>query len=166
MDSGDLRAYIDAGHIAAELIHLETHTLTVEAAALALGVPAAQVAKSILFLADGVPLLVIAAGAGRIDYRRLAGLLGLSRKKLRMATADEVLDLAGFVVGSMPPFGHKLPLRTLLDESLFAHEAVYAGGGDINAMLRVAPAELTRVTGGSRVDVCQAPGSPAAGAEG
>jgi prolyl-tRNA editing enzyme YbaK/EbsC (Cys-tRNA(Pro) deacylase) len=153
MDSNDLRAFMRAGAITAELIHLEAHTPTVEDAARALGVPAAQVAKSILFLAGDAPVLVIAAGVSRIDYRRLADQLGLSRKKLRMATPEEVLTLAGFVVGAMPPFGHKLPLRTLLDARLFDQAEVYAGGGDLNAMLRVAPPEIARVTGGSRVDV-------------
>lgn len=158
MDSGDLRAFIAARAITAEIIHLAGHTPTVEVAAQALGVSVQQVAKSILFLAGEAPVLVIANGPNRLDYKRLADLLGLSRKRVRMANAAEVLDIAGFVVGSMPPFGHKTPLRTLLDLRLFEQPEVYAGGGDLNAMLRVAPREIARVTGGSQVDLSQAPG--------
>ncbi len=155
MDSSDLRAFLTAHTITAELIHLSEHTPTVEIAAQALGVAVDQVAKSILFQADGAPILVIANGTHRIDYRRLAECLNLSRKKLRIANADEVLDIAGFIVGSMPPFGHKTALRTLLDTRLFDQPEVYAGGGDINAMLRIAPVEIERVTHGERVAVTQ-----------
>ena len=157
MDSSDLREFIAARAITAEIIHLADHTPTVEVAAQALGVPVLQVAKSILFLAGEAPVLVIANGPSRVDFKRLADQLGLPRKRVRMANAAEVLAIAGFVVGSMPPFGHKNPLRTLLDLRLFDQPEVYAGGGDLNAMLRIEPRELARVTGGRQVDVTQAP---------
>src|SRR5260221_227071 len=76
MDSSDLRAFLAAHAITAELIHLPEHTPTVEIAAQALGVVVDQVAKSTLFRADGAPVLVIANGISRIDYRRLAEYLG------------------------------------------------------------------------------------------
>jgi Cys-tRNA(Pro) deacylase len=153
MDSTDLAAFITANAITAEIIHMDEHTLTVEAAAQALGVPADQIVKSILFVTEDSPLLVIANGLNKIDYKRLAEYLNLSRKKVRMAQAEEVLEIAGFIVGSMPPFGHKIKLRTLLDARLFEQSEVYAGGGDINAMLRVSPQEIERVTGGVKVEV-------------
>lgn len=155
MNSSDLAAFIAAHTITAEIIQMSEHTPTVEVAAQMLGVSVDRVAKSILFLADGSPLLVIANGLARIDYKRLADYLTLSRKKVRMAQADEVLDIAGFVVGSMPPFGHKTKLRTLLADRLFEQPEVFAGGGDLNAMLRVTPQEIERVTGGVKVIVTQ-----------
>jgi prolyl-tRNA editing enzyme YbaK/EbsC (Cys-tRNA(Pro) deacylase) len=158
MDSADLAAFMAARRITAELIHLSEHTPTVEDAAQALAVPVERIAKSILFLADGQPLLVIANGTSRIDYKRLAEYLNLPRKKVRMASPEDVLAIAGFVVGSMPPFGHKTALRTLLEAGLFDQPEVYAGGGDINAMLRVTPAEIEWVTDGERVAVAQGAG--------
>jgi len=153
MDSSDLSKFISAHSIAAEIIHMPEHTLTVEAAAQALKVHADQIVKSILFVADNAPVLVIANGLNRIDYKRLGEYLNLSRKKIRMAQAAEVLEISGFIVGSMPPFGHKTKLRTLLDPRLFEQAEVYAGGGDINAMLRVTPSEILRVANGERVEV-------------
>jgi Cys-tRNA(Pro) deacylase len=153
VNSSDLAAFIAANGITAEIILLPDHTPTVEVAAQALGVRIEQVAKSILFLAEGSPVLVIANGTNRIDYRRLGDYLNLSRKRIKMADADQVLNFAGYIVGSMPPFGHKSKLRTLIDARMFEQPEVYAGGGDINAMLRVTADEIMRVTSGERAEV-------------
>lgn len=153
MTSSDLAAFIAAHNITAEIIRLGAHTPTVEVAAQVLGVQVEQVGKSILFIADEQPVLVIANGTNRVDYKRLAEYLGLPRKRIRIANADQVLEIAGYVVGSMPPFGHKTPLRTLMDARTFEQSTFYAGGGDIDAMLRVAPSEIARVTQAEKLEV-------------
>jgi len=56
-------------------------------------------------------------------------------------------------VGTMPPFGHKSRLRTLIDAGVLAQPEVYAGGGAIDALLRIAPAEIVRVTKAETVNV-------------
>jgi prolyl-tRNA editing enzyme YbaK/EbsC (Cys-tRNA(Pro) deacylase) len=156
MNASDLAAFIAAHEIAAEIILLAEHTPTVEAAARALDVPVARIAKSILFLAGDSPVLVVANGTHRIDYKRLAGTLGLSRKKIRMADSQQVMSIAGYAVGAMPPFGHTARLRTLIDRRMFDQPQVYAGGGEINAMLRVTPEEIRRVAGAEPADVVEA----------
>jgi Cys-tRNA(Pro) deacylase len=153
MNSSDLIAFIATHAVTAELIHLPDHTPTVETAAQALGVPVDEIGKSILFLADTQPVLVVANGVNRIDYKRLAEHFGLSRKRVKMANAEDVQIIAGYTVGAMPPFGHKTKLRTLLDARLFSRPEIFVGGGEINALLRVTPTELLRVTGGERVEV-------------
>jgi prolyl-tRNA editing enzyme YbaK/EbsC (Cys-tRNA(Pro) deacylase) len=155
MTSTDLAAFIAAHNITAQIIHMAEHTPTVESAAAALGVGVEQIGKSILFVADETPVLVVASGTNRIDYKRLAEYLGLSRRRIRIANPEEVESIAGFVVGSMPPFGHKTPLRTLMDARAFAQSEFYAGGGDINAMLRVSPDEILRVSNAEKVEVTQ-----------
>jgi prolyl-tRNA editing enzyme YbaK/EbsC (Cys-tRNA(Pro) deacylase) len=155
MTSSDLAAFIAAHNITAEIIHMAEHTPTVESAAIALGVDVGQIGKSILFVADDTPVLVVASGTNRIDYKRLAEYLGLSRRRIRIANPEEVESIAGYVVGSMPPFGHKTPLHTLMDTRAFAQSEFYAGGGDINAMLRVSPDEIQRVSNAERVEVTQ-----------
>jgi len=153
MTSSDLAAFIAANNITAEIIRLGAHTPTVEAAAQVLGVQVEQVGKSILFMADEKPVLVIANGLNRVDYKRLAEYLGLSRKRIRIASPEQVVDIAGYVVGSMPPFGHKTSLRTLMDARTFEQSLFYAGGGDIDAMLCVTPHEIARVTKAEKVEV-------------
>lgn len=153
MNSTDLAAFISAHNITAEIVHIGTHTPTVETAAQALGVHPDQIVKSILCLADGSPILVIASGTARIDLKRLADSLDLARKRVKMADAPTVFEISGFEVGAMPPFGHKAKLRTLIDRRVFDQPEVYGGGGEVDAMMRLTPAEISRVTGGETIDV-------------
>ena len=153
MNSADLAAFISAHNITAEIVHMGTHTPTVETAAQALGVHPDQIVKSILCLADGSPVLVVASGTARIDLKRLADSLGLARKRVKMADAPTVLEISGFEVGAMPPFGHKIKLRTLIDRRVFDQPEVYGGGGEVDAMMRIAPAEIAQVASGERVEV-------------
>ena len=155
MNAADLAAFIAARGITAEIVHLQDDTPTVESAARALGVHPDQIVKSILLLAGESPVLVIASGTARIDLKRVAEYLGLARKRLKMADAPTMLEIAGYAVGTMPPFGHKTKLRTLIDRNVFEQAEVFGGGGEIDALLRLTPAEIARVTGGEQVDVAQ-----------
>lgn len=148
-----LRAYLAEHGITGEVVKVPEPTPTVEAAARAVGTSPEQIVKSVLFLADGAPVLVIATGVEHIDNRRVAAHLGLSRKRLKLAGADVVQAVTGFPVGAVPPFGHRARLRTLIDPAVLDQAEVYAGGGDENALLRIAPAEIVRVTGAEPVPV-------------
>jgi prolyl-tRNA editing enzyme YbaK/EbsC (Cys-tRNA(Pro) deacylase) len=75
-----------------------------------------------------------------------------------MADADSVLKSVGYPIGAVPPFGMPDQPATLIDIRLFKHEVVYAGGGDINALIKVHPQEIERVTSGSRLDLLQLDG--------
>lgn len=153
LDSGDLQAYILRHNISAEIVHLPVDTPTVEAAAAAVGSRPEQIAKSLLFLKEGQPLLVIGHGLGRVDYRRLAGWLGVSRKKIQLAGGARVEAITGYAAGSVPPFGHLKPLRTLVAAGVLALSELYAGGGAINALLRIAPQELVRASAAELVEL-------------
>jgi len=146
MDSENLQQFIDRHSIAADIICLEEHTLTVDDAARALHVETNQIIKSLVFQIHGDPLLVINNGLARVDRKKLAAHLGVGRKKVKFADPDQVLELTGFIVGSMPPFGHKNRLRTLLDPAVTRQETVYGGGGDINAMMKIAIDVLLEAT--------------------
>jgi len=148
LNSQHLTAFINEHAIAAEIVPLTTETLTVPAAAAALGISTDQIVKSILFLVNGEPLFVIANGSARIDYKKLANYLGLSRRRIKLAKAEQVLDIAGFMVGSVPPFGHKRPFKTIVETAVYDQTTVYGGGGEVHALLRVDTIELKRVVGG------------------
>jgi len=147
MDESNLLRFITEQGIEAEIVYLDGETLTVEAAAAAVGVEPDRIAKSILFMANGKPRLVIANGTTRISYKLLAQHLNMSRKRLKLASADQVLNVSGYSVGVLPPFGHKMVLPTLVEEGVLSQSEIYAGGGVSNALLRVSVAELLRVTG-------------------
>jgi prolyl-tRNA editing enzyme YbaK/EbsC (Cys-tRNA(Pro) deacylase) len=141
----DLVRFIEEQGITAELIHLPEETPTVEAAAAAVQAEPDQIGKSILFLADGDPRLIIANGLNRVDYKKLADYLGVSRRRIKLAKADEVLAITGYPVGTVPPFGHHQPVPTIIEANVMKQTDLYAGGGAINALVRLTTAELQRV---------------------
>ena len=146
MNSTDLQGFIDQKKIQAIIIPLDQHTPTVGDAARALNVETDQIIKSLVFQIHGDPLLVINNGLARVDRKKLAAYLGVGRKKVKFADPDQVLEITGFIVGSMPPFGHKNRLRTLIDPTVTHMETVYGGGGDINAMMEIATDVLLEAT--------------------
>ena len=146
MDRTDLQIFIDDHHIQATILSLSEHTLTVGDAARALAVNTDQIIKSLVFHIDGNPLLVINNGLSRVDRKKLAAHLKVGRKKVKFASPDTVFALTGFIVGSMPPFGHKQKLHTLVDTAVTQLDILYGGGGDINAMMRLTPEELLKVS--------------------
>jgi prolyl-tRNA editing enzyme YbaK/EbsC (Cys-tRNA(Pro) deacylase) len=122
---------------------LETSTRTTKEAAEAVGCREAEIAKSIVFVADGDPVLCIASGAHRVDTEKLAEALDVA--EVRQAAADEVRAATGFPIGGVPPVGHDLPV--VLDEALLGHDRVWAAGGDGHSLFCVDPRALARRTG-------------------
>ena len=157
--SETLALFIEQHAIAAVLVRPDRETPTVALAALALDCQTDQIVKSVLFLLrDGqqsAPVLVITNGTDAIDFRKLADLFQVGRKRIRLAPADVVLAQTGYPAGGVPPFGFLQPLPTYIDRRVFEEAVVYGGGGDDRTMLRITPAELLRVTGGQVVDVRQ-----------
>lgn len=142
----NLQAFLDNHYIDAQIVHPGAPTPTVLAAARALGVEADQIVKSVVFLVEDRPFLVYGCGTRRVDPRKLADRLNVSRKKVRLADADQVLDLTGYPVGTVPPVGLKTPMPAFMDPAIQAHEVVYAGGGGMDALLRIRSAELIRAS--------------------
>jgi len=151
LDSTHLAQFIQTHNIKAEILHFEVQTPTVAVAAEVAGVELAQIIKSVLFIADGEPVLVLASGPSRIAWKRLADYLGISRKKLKMANATQVLEITGYVIGSVSPIGQRHKLRTIVEATIPTLETVLAGGGELNALLKLATAELLRVMQGEVV---------------
>ena len=117
---------------------LDDSTRTVKDAAQAVGCDESEIAKSIVFVADGDPVVCVASGRHRIDTDKLADLLDVA--EIRQAKADEVRAATGFAIGGVPPFGHDLPV--LFDEALLGHERVWAAAGDPHSLFEVDPREL------------------------
>ena len=153
MNSNDLAQFITHNGIKAEIVHLERATLTVADAAEVMGVQPEQIIKTVLFLADGEPVLVIASGLARIAWKRLADYLGVSRRRLKTGDAEQVQAVTGYVVGSVPPFGHKAKLRTIVEQLVYDQAVVYGGGGEINALMKIETAVLRQIVGHETADL-------------
>jgi Cys-tRNA(Pro) deacylase len=160
LNSHDLQAFMTAHGIAGEILHLSVPTPTVETAAQALGVQPEQIVKSILFLVDAAhktPVLAITCGTAYVERRAIAACYGVGRKRVRLASPEEVVAVSGYEVGAMPPFGHRPPLPTLLDRRVLDLPVVYAGGGDENALLRLNPHDIARFTSAEVIDLIAMP---------
>lgn len=124
---------------------------TAAAAAAALGIEVGQIANSLVFDADGEPLLVLTSGAHRVDTGKVAAELGVG--KLKRATPDFVRTHTGQVIGGVAPLGHPKPLRTLVDTALERYGEIWAAGGVPQAVFPTTYAELVRITAGSPAEV-------------
>jgi prolyl-tRNA editing enzyme YbaK/EbsC (Cys-tRNA(Pro) deacylase) len=143
----DLLAWCAAHGVPARLVRPGVPTPTVPEAAAAVGVAPEQVLKSLVLLVDGAPTLVVAAGPDRLSYPRLAAAFGTSRRRVRLASAEEALAVTGYAVGAMPPFGHHRPLPTWVDrDRVVPGLRVVAGGGARDALLELRTDDLLRAT--------------------
>ena len=134
---------------------LPADTSTAEAAARAVGAPQGSIVKSLIFLADGAPLLVLVSGDQRADIKRLRAILGLSKRRLRIARPSEVLEQTGFEVGGVPPVGHTPPWRTLIDRTLSRFDTVWAAAGSGHAVFPIAYEQLVAITHGEVIDLVE-----------
>ncbi len=137
---------IRARGFAYEVFELQVPVRTSADAAREVGCDVAQIAKSIVFrAADGRGVLVIASGANRVNEAAVAALIG---QPIGRATPDFVREVTGYAIGGIPPLGHATEMVTLVDEDLLALEAVWAAAGHPNALFRLDPPDLPRLSGG------------------
>lgn len=149
LTAASVQQFIDAQGVTARVLFLEEETPTVAAAAAVLGVAPAQIIKSVLFLADKEPVVVIASGEARLERKALADYLGVSRRRVKIASAEQVLAHTGYVAGSVPPFAYRRPLRTIVETAVtqLTYDHLYGGGGDMNALLQLTLPQLQQVVG-------------------
>jgi prolyl-tRNA editing enzyme YbaK/EbsC (Cys-tRNA(Pro) deacylase) len=134
-----------------EVVELADEVRTAALAAAALGVEVGAIANSLVFDADGEPLLVLTSGAHRVDTEQVAALLGVSA--LRRATPEFVRAATGQPIGGVAPVGHPAPLRTLVDVLLAEHDVVWAAGGVPHVVFATTYDELLRITAGTPAEV-------------
>ncbi|MFF8645932.1 YbaK/EbsC family protein [Streptomyces sp. NPDC015345] len=126
-------------------------TRTAQEAAAAIGCELSQICKSLIFAADGVPVLVLMDGASRVDVELVRRELGA--EKVTRAKADVVRATTGYAIGGVPPFGHVTRTRVLADRSLLEHDVVWAAAGTPYAVFPMDPKTLIAHAGGTVVDV-------------
>jgi prolyl-tRNA editing enzyme YbaK/EbsC (Cys-tRNA(Pro) deacylase) len=125
-----------------DMTTFERPTRTVDEAAAAVGCEPSQIAKSIVFVVDGDPVVAVTSGAKRIDTDALCEVLDCAQA--RPASPDEVRAATGFAPGGVPPFSHGLPV--VIDRSLLDEGPVWAAGGDGNTVFEVDARKLAACT--------------------
>ncbi len=134
-----------------EVRELPESAPTAAAAAAQLGCEVGAIANSLVFSADGTPLLVMTSGAHRVDTGRVAQLIGASA--VRRADAGSVRTWTGQAIGGVGPVGHPAPIRTLVDTWLEKYDVIWAAAGHPHTVFPTSFAELARITEGTPAEV-------------
>ena len=134
------------------VVELPNSTRTAVDAAEAVGCQVGQIVKSLVFKAKRSerPILVVASGSNRVNEKAIEALIG---EPLGKADADFVRQRTGFVIGGVPPVGHVEPLQTFIDQDLLGYAEIWAAAGNPNAVFRLTPEDLTRMTSGMVVKI-------------
>jgi prolyl-tRNA editing enzyme YbaK/EbsC (Cys-tRNA(Pro) deacylase) len=135
-----------------EVMELQTSTRTSAEAAQTVGCQVGQIAKSIIFRRKQTdkPILVIASGVNRVNEKRIEELIS---EPLGKADADYVRKHTGFVIGGVPPIGHLEKLDIFIDEDLLQYKEIWAAAGTPNAVFKLTPSELIKMTDGHVISI-------------
>ncbi|MBB5961853.1 YbaK/EbsC family protein [Planomonospora venezuelensis] len=134
-----------------EIVVFSEATPTAATAAAQLGCEVGAIANSLVFDADGAPLLVLTSGAHRVDTGLIARTVGAA--EVKRATPEFVRAATGQAIGGVAPIGHPAPVRTLVDTWLARHEVVWAAAGHPHTVFPTSYTELIRLTDGTAVEV-------------
>jgi prolyl-tRNA editing enzyme YbaK/EbsC (Cys-tRNA(Pro) deacylase) len=134
-----------------DIVILPDSVHTAALAAAALGCEVGAIANSLLFDADGAPVLVLTSGAHRVDTAATAERVGVTR--LRRASPEFVRTHTGQVIGGVSPIGHPVPVTTYVDTWLRRHPVVWAAAGHPATVFSTTYDELVALTGGTPVEV-------------
>jgi Cys-tRNA(Pro) deacylase len=136
-------------------------TRTAADAARAIGCEVDQIVKSLVFLADTDPVLVLTSGGNRVDVVKVGR--EQDATAVRKADAEEVRAATGYAIGGTPPFGHARHLPVLVDRHLAGFEVVWAAAGTPRHVFPITPEDLLRATAGRVADVTIGEDGPPAG---
>jgi Cys-tRNA(Pro) deacylase len=139
------------GHLVSQVRRFPDATRTAAEAAAAVGCELSQICKSLIFAADGTPVLVLMDGASRVDLELVRKELGAD--KVTRAKVDVVRETTGYAIGGVPPFGHRTRTTVLADRSLLEHDVVWAAAGTPYTVFPMPPEDLVRYADGTLVDV-------------
>ncbi len=150
-------AALEAAGVQTEIREFGEATRTAQQAADTLGVPVGAIVKSLCFMADGEPVMVLVSGANRADMPKVEQALGAAG--VARANADQVRAATGYAIGGVPPVAHARRLRMLLDRDLLHYKELWAAAGTPHSVFRLTPAQLVELTGGEVADIAAAGGA-------
>ena len=149
-----VQAALDQTGLGIHVQYMSQPTATAPEAAAALNTELGSIVKSLLFMVDGQPTVVLTAGDQKVDDKKLSELYTVTRKKIKIATAEECIRIIGFAPGGLSPVGHRTPnLPILIDDTLARYETVYAAAGAANTIFPIKFQQLIDITGGRVVSV-------------
>lgn len=149
---GEVKAYLAQRSI--EVWEFKEPTPNSEMAAQAVGCSVGEIAKTILFIVGGEPVVVVTCGDLKIKGSKLKQAAQL-KGKVRLPEADEVLKFTGYAPGGVCPFLLPAALRVMIDSSMRRFPRVYAAAGNDHSAVPVTVDQLLQITSGEEVAVCE-----------
>lgn len=154
MASGSLERFLHiatARGVPVDVREYPAGTRTAADAAVAIGCSVGQIVKSLVFVADGRPVLALTSGSNRVDAGKLGTAFGATA--VRKADAEEVRRATGYAIGGTPPFGHATDLPAICDRDLTEYDDLWAAAGTPATVFRIGPQLLLDVTGARVIDL-------------
>ena len=147
--------YLQEKGYADRVMEFDVSSATVELAAKAVGTAPERIAKSLTFIVDETPVMVVCAGDAKVNNQKYKAVF---HTKAKMLSAQQVHELIGHDVGGVCPFGINDNVKVFLDESLKRFDTVYPACGSSNSAVRLTLPELEECSGYEGwVDVCTVP---------
>ena len=134
-----------------KIIEFDKSTASVEEAALAHEVEPGKIVKTIALIIEK-PILLMTSGNVKIDNKKYKNFF---KKKAKMLTADETLQITSHPIGGVCPFGLPNKLDIYYDKSLNNFEIVIPAAGSTNSSVKVQTKRLIELTSAFEVDVCK-----------
>ena len=149
------KQYLQEKGFADRAMEFDVSSATVELAAKAVGTEPERIAKSLTFLVDDVPVMIICAGDAKVSNQKYKAYFHV---KAKMLTPDQVHEMIGHDIGGVCPFGINENVKVYLDESLKRFDTVYPACGSANSAVKLSLQELEECSGYIEwVDVCAVP---------
>ena len=133
------------------IVTLPDSVHTAALAAEALGCEVGAIANSLLFDADGEPVLILTSGSHRVDTGKVAAAIGVG--SLDRAKPEFVRAHTGQVIGGVSPIAHPSRIRTYLDPWLRQYDEIWAAAGHPAAVFSTTYDELLAMTGATEIEV-------------
>lgn len=153
LDEKTVQKALDQLGVITEIVHFEHSTATAEQAAERIGTALGSIVKSLVFMVQDEPVVVLVAGDQRANDRKIAAEYGVGRKKVKIANPDQCITHVGYAPGGVPPVGHRKPVPVLIDATLGRFETIYAAAGTSNTIFPIPFSQLVTLTNGKLIDI-------------
>lgn len=144
----DVAEAIKAHGLTIEIQTFDASTATSMQAAENIGTPLGSIVKSLVFMVQDQPIVVLTSGDQKVDDRKIAAIYEVGRKRVKIAKPEQCIEHVGYAPGGVPPFGHRTEVPIYIDDSLQRFDLLYAAGGSPNAIFPIPFVTLVEKTGG------------------
>ncbi|MEE8440919.1 MAG: YbaK/EbsC family protein [Spirochaetia bacterium] len=148
-----VQTVLDSHHLGLTVLHFDDHKTTSEDAARVIGCELGQIAKSMCLMIGASPALVVASGDRRIAEAKLAKHFLIGRKKIKMTTPEQCIEVFGYAPGGVPPVGHRTQgIPVIIDTTLSRWDRIFAAAGTPHDNFELTFEQLCTITGGTVLD--------------